>query len=62
MKISLIKSIIALTVAFYGGYLCITAFKVGKLAQSINDFQRSIEFKSCVKFKSEVECREEVYK
>lgn len=62
MKINLLKSFIALTLAFYGGYLCLTAFKVGKLAKSINDFQKKIEFKSCVRVKSEVECREGVYK
>jgi F0F1-type ATP synthase membrane subunit b/b' len=61
MRISLTKAIIALMLTFYGVYLCLASFGVGKLAQSINDFQRKIEFKSCLKYKSVLECKEEVY-
>jgi hypothetical protein len=43
----------------YVAYLALVTFKVGKLAESINDFQHKIEFKSCLRYKSMVECKKE---
>ena len=47
-------------VIMYVAYLALVTFKVGKLATQINDFQRRIEFKSCLRYKSVVECKEEL--
>lgn len=61
MKVSLLKAFVAVVISLYGAYLCVTGFGVGKLAQSINDFHKKVQFNACLKYKSALKCREEVY-